>query len=41
MLSNTQSNAFKGQEHSSGPPKAMFQAAGSNALDDREQCSEW
>ena len=24
MLSNTQSNAFEGQEHCSGPPKAML-----------------
>lgn len=24
MLSDTQSNAFEGQEHSSGPPKAML-----------------
>ena len=39
MLLNTQSNAFEGQEHSFGPPKAMFQTAKSNALDDREQCS--
>ncbi len=39
MFSDTQSNAFEGQEHSFGPPKAMFQTAKSNALDDREQCS--
>lgn len=39
MLSNTQSNAFEGQEHSFGPLKAMFQTAECNALDDREQCS--